>query len=298
MQDEIIFFKAVVEHGSLNQASKTLNISQPALSRKISKLEAELGVTLFERKGKKLVLTEIGKVTYGYAQQMSTLQKKFHHALADYKPESNNKLTIGASLTTLQSTFPDFISLIIADGFPLDLNARTGKTHEILSLVKEDRVDIGIVASNIDHADLHCIPIFEDNLALVVGDSHPLATLKQGHIHMLNDLPMVLFSTESMYRVLMDEVLLKYAVHPDIRMEIDSFEAITRLVVSCNFATVLPQSYIRKIAGDELIIIPMEELQHTTRTTSLIYKKELELSSVLLERISHAASVLHNRVTS
>lgn len=80
MYDDLDAFAAVVEHSSLNRASRQLNLSQPALSRKISKLEERLGVALFHRFGKRLELTEVGRLTYTYAleqrQQRSSFWKR------------------------------------------------------------------------------------------------------------------------------------------------------------------------------------------------------------------------------
>ena len=53
----------------------------------------------------------------------------------------------------------------------------TGKTHEIVSYVRDKRVDVGIVASSINQPGLNCIPLFDDHLELVIPSSHPLAEL-------------------------------------------------------------------------------------------------------------------------
>src|SRR5690606_39481703 len=69
MMEDLLVFTTVVEQSSLNKASKLLNLSQPALSRKIAKLEEEWGVALFERKGKRLELTRVGQEAYIYAME-------------------------------------------------------------------------------------------------------------------------------------------------------------------------------------------------------------------------------------
>ena len=69
-------FAVVVEQVSLNKASQLLNISQPALSRKIMKLEEELGVELFIRKGKRLELTKVGQICYDHALELRHLERK------------------------------------------------------------------------------------------------------------------------------------------------------------------------------------------------------------------------------
>lgn len=267
-------FAIVVEQVSLNKASQLLNISQPALSRKIMKLEDELGVELFIRKGKRLELTKAGQICYDHALEKRHLERKFKQALHSYKAAgSPSSLTIGASLTTLQSTLPDLITDYLQD-YPLtDIKLLTGKTHEIVSLVKDNKVDIGIVASQINATSLHCEPLFDDHLSLVLPSGHPLIDRTEITMQDLNELPMILFSKGTWYRILMDELFNRFTIFPNVQMEIDSFEAIIRLVSTCKTATLLPKSYLREdlIQNNELILRELQELEQTKRTTSLIY---------------------------
>lgn len=263
-------FAAVVESTSLNQAAKKLNLSQPALSRKIARLEEELGVELFERTGKRLKLTKTGQTVYEYALEYRGLQSRLVETLAAEKAE---RITIGASLTTLQSTLPELIRLLIEVEPNADIQTMTGKTHEVVRFVETRAVDIGLVASKVETETLHCVPLFDDRLCLVLPLQHPLAKQGATDIRQLDKLPMILFSRGTWYRVLMDELLRRYDVNPEIKMEIDSFEAILRLVSICRTATLLPQSYLRPnlLEDNELIRADLPELSDATRTTSLIF---------------------------
>ncbi|PYI54066.1 LysR family transcriptional regulator [Paenibacillus flagellatus] len=272
-------FAAVVEHKSLNRAAQTLNLSQPALSRKIAQLEEQLGVLLFERKGKKLELTRLGQICYEHAVELGRMERSLLQRIAEHR-SSGTSMTIGASLTTLQSTLPDLIALYTRDYPESDIKAITGKTHEIVSLVKEKKVDLGLVASQIDSPDLTCVPLFDDHLCLVLPSNHKWAGECDVDINGLQGLPMILFSKGTWYRILMDDLFHRYSVYPDVKMEIDSFEAILRLVSTCNTATLLPKSYLRQsvLDNNDLVLRNVPELQETTRTTSLLFGSEAELT--------------------
>jgi DNA-binding transcriptional LysR family regulator len=275
--NNIEIFAIVVEQMSLNRASRILNLSQPALSRKIMALEEELGVNLFERKGKRLVLTQIGHTCYEHALQIRSISQDMQQKIMEYKlGDIPSSLTIGASLTTLQSTLPDLITLYTAEHPHTDIKALTGKTHEIVTLVREKKVDIGLIASSIDHTDLHCVPLFDDHLCLVFPNGHPYMDRPTIHLSDIHELPMILFSKGTWYRILMDELFHRYAVFPNVKMEIDSFEAILRLVSTCKAATLLPMSYLRHsmLDNNDLIMRNITELEQTKRTTSLIYVEE------------------------
>jgi DNA-binding transcriptional LysR family regulator len=267
-------FAIVVEQQSLNRASLILNLSQPALSRKIMSLEDELGIKLFERKGKRLVLTQIGHTCYEYALQIRSTTRDMQQKIIEFKlGDVPSSLTIGASLTTLQSTLPDLITFYTAEHPHTDIKALTGKTHEIVTLVKEKKVDIGLIASSIDHSDIHCVPLFDDHLCLVFPKGHPYMDRSTINLSDIHELPMILFSKGTWYRILMDELFHRHTVFPNVKMEIDSFEAILRLVSTCKVATLLPMSYLRHslLDNNDLIMRNVTELEQTKRTTSLIF---------------------------
>ncbi|RAP75403.1 LysR family transcriptional regulator [Paenibacillus montanisoli] len=280
MLDELHVFAVVVEQSSMNKASAALNLSQPALSRKIAKLEQDLGALLFNRVGKRLELTRIGQLTYEYAVESRQQHLRFLNLVAEYKSAGRSTLTIGASLTTLQSTLPDLIQALTARSPELDIKAITGKTHEIVTLVRERKADLGIVASRIDDPQLKCVPLFDDHLVLVLPRNHFVMDKGLPVITDLNALPMILFSKGTWYRILTDELFEKYRLLPDVRMEIDSFEAILRLLHTCRAATLLPKSYLRAemLEDNDLLSVPIRELVDAKRTTSLIHAHSEGLS--------------------
>lgn len=269
-------FVAVVEQRSLNRASQLLSLSQPALSRKIASLEEELGVKLFERIGKRLELTPAGHIGYEFALKIIGMERGLRQALGKFKADSAPAgITIGASLTTLQSTLPELIALYTADNPQTDIKALTGKTHEIVTLLREKKIDIGVVASFVSEPGLHCVPLFDDHLSLLLPAGHPFAERPLLAMRDLDNVPMILFSKGTWYRILTDELFHRYSVYPDVKMEIDSFEAIIRLVSTCKTATLLPMSYMRRyLEGSELTIRSIAELEKTERTTSLIFGDE------------------------
>lgn len=272
MFTKLSYFAAIVEHKSLNQASRRLNVSQPALSRHLRSLEDEVGLRLFERAGKRLRMTAAGEMLYRFAQEERRLERRYREAFGELGVAVRRSMTIGASLTTLQSTLPDLIAAFTNAEPNIDITAVTGKTHEIVAMVKEGKVDVGLVASRIEEPSISCVPLFDDHLSLVVSRHHPLVLKPALGLDDLQGLPMILFSKGTWYRILTDEWFERYGVQPVIKMEIDSFEAILRLLDSCRAATLLPKSYLRPVVleDNELVRLDLDELKQTVRTTSLI----------------------------
>ncbi|OAB45913.1 LysR family transcriptional regulator [Paenibacillus glacialis] len=293
MFESLDVFAIVVEQSSLNKASKLLNLSQPALSRKIAKLENDLGVSLFHRRGKRLELTSIGHLTYTFALEQNKHQQQFLRTLSQHKDGSQISVTLGASLTTLQTTLPPLINTFMERHPTAEIKLVTGRTHEIVSALREKKIDVGIVASSIYERGLNCIPLFEDHLELVLPIHHPLAESKNVNMKHLHGLPMIIFSSGTWYRKLTDELFQSSGILPDIRMEIDSFEAIVRLLPTCNAVTLLPKSYLHKqlLDDNELTVKHIPDLKETRRTTSLIYGEYTELSKAARQWIEETESL-------
>lgn len=291
---DLDLFAVVVEHQSLNKAAQLVNLSQPALSRRIQNLEEELGVKLFERKGRRLELTRAGHLCYEYALEWRKLTAEFRQRIRSFQSDSMpGSITIGASLTTLQATLPELIRLFVAQYPDTDIKVMTGKTHEIVHLVREKEVDVGLIASRVEHPGLNCLPLFDDHLRLVLPKGHPLADKVSIRMNDLNQLPMIVFSRGTWYRVLMDELFQQYGAYPNIKMEIDSFEAILRLVSTLQTATLLPMSYLKanvERSGD-FILRNIPELEQTKRTTSLLYSEEVVKSGALLHFLQQAQTL-------
>ncbi|WP_027087850.1 LysR family transcriptional regulator [Cohnella panacarvi] len=274
MLEDMRVFATIVEQTSLNKAAERLNVSQPALSRRIAKLEEELEVTLFRRIGKRLELTAAGQLTYEFALELRRYHGNYLQKLNAFKSEDAPVATIGASLTTLQTTLPELIQAMTERHPQLEIKAVTGKSHEIATLVKERKVDFGLVASAVE-ADpaITSLPLFEDHLILVLPRTHYILERTQLELSDLNGLPMILFAPGTWYRTHTDELFRKYNLKPDVRMEIDSFEAIIRLLSACRAGTLLPKSYMREqlLTDNDLYLVRIPELEEAKRTTSIIH---------------------------
>ncbi len=91
------YFHAIVSHGSIAQASKAIHVTPQTLSAQLSTLEEQLGYRLFERKGKRLVLNDMGHVTYSYAQEIFNLGDELLHSLKNHSTNFSFRFSIGVT---------------------------------------------------------------------------------------------------------------------------------------------------------------------------------------------------------
>jgi LysR family transcriptional activator of nhaA len=94
---QLYYFTAIVQHGSVTGAARTLGIGQPALSEQLRALEVSVGRTLLERTGNKWELTETGQLVFRYAREIADLGQKLRSTLDDHKEGTAKRVVVGVT---------------------------------------------------------------------------------------------------------------------------------------------------------------------------------------------------------
>lgn len=143
----LLYFWTVAKEGGITQASKSLHLSQPTLSTQIGKLEKSMGVKLFHRKGRNLVLTETGQLVYRYADEIFGLGREMIDAVRGKPGDQVIRLLVGV---------PDVLPKLIVYRLlkpALELDKRVklicheGKLNDLLSDLALHRLDIVLADS-------------------------------------------------------------------------------------------------------------------------------------------------------
>ena len=164
--DQLRYFLKIAEFGSYTLAAEVLQVSQPALSRSIQKLEEELGQPVFERKTRSIVLTDAGTLLQSRAQEALTL-------LEDTKAELTDDGQIGrVRVGAIPTIAPYFLPRILqrfASSFP-KANAliQENTTDNLLKSCRQGEIDLAILALPIDAKHLDYELLFEEELLLVL----------------------------------------------------------------------------------------------------------------------------------
>jgi LysR family transcriptional activator of nhaA len=135
----LFYFWSVVREGGVLRASRKLEVAQPTVSQQLRELERSLKETLFERQGRKLVLTEMGRVVYGYANEIFLLGSELREAIAGHPTGRPLKLVVG-----LTDTLPKLIAFRL-------LEPALRMPQRLRAVCYEGTVD-SLVADLADHA--------------------------------------------------------------------------------------------------------------------------------------------------
>jgi len=229
--------RALVEKGGVLEAARTLNVGQPAVTKRLRTLEKCYGIPLLERISGRLRLTDIGEKVYLLAVQTLDRQMSLREEITN--------LSQGKSSLRLEVTF--------GIGEHYKIETRLAYSRQIQTDLATRRADMALVESAPDHPDILVQKWLEDELWMLCGPEHPLAGTDMLPVEDLADQLYVLRESRSSIRESLDEALSRIKLEPlNIAFEVGSSEAIIDILERNQHVSFLPRFavYERVSAGE------------------------------------------------
>jgi LysR family transcriptional regulator, transcriptional activator of the cysJI operon len=161
-------FRSVAEHLNFRKASEHLFLTQPAVTLQIKALENDLGVRLFDRSANRVALTPQGSVLLRYARKISALAAQAEHELGAEGGQFSGELSLGVSTTIAQYVLPRLIGAFLDEHPRVQLALRSGNTEQVVQLVLDGSVAIGLIEGPARERGVHTEPFMRDELVLIV----------------------------------------------------------------------------------------------------------------------------------
>jgi DNA-binding transcriptional LysR family regulator len=161
-------FRSVAEHLNFRKASEHLFLTQPAVTLQIKALENDLGVRLFDRSANRVVLTPQGSILLRYARKISALAAHVEHELGAEGGQLSGELSLGVSTTIAQYVLPRLIGAFLDEHPRVQLALRSGNTEQVVQLVLDGSVAIGLIEGPARERGVHTEPFMRDELVLIV----------------------------------------------------------------------------------------------------------------------------------
>lgn len=224
-------FHIVAESQNFSHAAERLNISQPAVSMQIRKLEESLGVPLVQTYGRHLKLTEAGKILKDYANRIFVLSQEAQRAMNEIRGLERGHLLLGASTTPGAYLLPPYIGRY-KQKFPgVDLTLKISNTQTIQEKLANGEMDLGVIGETPHvHADLVFEPWLTDHLVLIVYPEHPFAEKDEIELGELVEEPFILREQGSSTRNILENRLQQTGIQLSVVMELDNTEAVKHAV--------------------------------------------------------------------
>ena len=185
-------FYSVATNLSFTKASHELFISQPAISKHIHELEQQYKTPLFERKGNKIQLTHAGKLLYSYSQSLLATYRQLDFEMNLLTGHFSGELRLGASTTLSQYVLPPLLAQFIKTFPDIRLSLISGNSLEIEKMIREGKIDLGLVEGCTYSNTLHYETFMRDELVIITHTKSALAVQDELTLEQFCSLPLVL----------------------------------------------------------------------------------------------------------
>lgn len=245
-------FQAVAEEASVTRAAQRLDRVQSNVTTRIKQLEDDLGVALFLREGKRMVLTHEGARFLDYARKLMSLADEARQAMHPAHPVGH--LRIGSMESTAASRLPKPLAAFHAKFPEVDITITTGTSQELIDGVRERRLDCALVAdpavlSSCDDAkslpdeDLEWTRIYTEQLALILPEAHKTVTAPDK----VSIRTLAGFARGCTYRQIAENWFASSHPTPDKKLkvlEVNSYHAILACVAAGSCVGIVPRSVL------------------------------------------------------
>lgn len=270
----------ILEHGSVSAAAKAAGLGQPTVSQHLRSLEEELGLLLFERRGRRIVPTEAALVFHPYARQAIHILETGRQALEEHLGLVRGKLRLAGSTIPAHYILPAVMAGFHTKYPGVEMRLEVGDTQWVVERVKAADVEIGFVGAKLEQEGLSFEPFAQDELVLVVPPRHHLAGKLVG-LEELKELPLVSREQGSGTRKSWEEHLSRAGVPlEDLRVvaELGSTEAVLRAVkAGMGVGVVSMWAAKDEVMRGELQTVKLD-LKNMSRTFFLVRHKSRPLS--------------------
>ncbi|MES9931642.1 MAG: LysR family transcriptional regulator [Candidatus Sedimenticola sp. PURPLELP] len=250
-------FLAVAETESFSAAASRLHLTQPAISKRIASLEDELGNRLFDRIGRKISLTEAGRLLLPRARRLHLELADIRRDIANISGEVNGKLTMGTSHHIGLRRLPPVLKKF-SKSYPevlLDIHFMDSETA--CAAVEHGDLELAIVTlPTSPPPNLDAEVIWHDPLHFVVGKEHPLAKQKSVELAELFEYPAVLTTEGTYTREVLEKALKPFDLNPKIGMATNYLETLKMMVTIGLGWSLLPETMLQE---KDLTPLPFEK---------------------------------------
>jgi LysR family hydrogen peroxide-inducible transcriptional activator len=176
---QLRYFLAVAQAGSFSRAAERCHVSQPSLSQQISKLETRLRQRLFDRLGRRVVLTNAGRLLLDRATAIVSAVEDAERRMRDAEGLEGGKLAIGAIPTIAPYLLPPALERFLSRHPNVELTVHEDVTSHLVTAAVAGDIDLALVALPVEDQRLQAEPLLTEPLLLALPPDHRLCKRRQ-----------------------------------------------------------------------------------------------------------------------
>jgi len=254
-------FTAVVNHGGFTKAAESLNLSQPAISKSLNELERQLNLTLLDRSGRAIRLTDAGQALYARARELFGVEWVAEQELREIRGLKRGVLRIGASTTIATYRLPPYLGRFHLRHAGIRIRATSANTRTVLRMLLESRVDVALVEGPLSHPQVEVHPWVDDELVVIAHPGHQLLSRNDVDVPMLVREQFIVREPGSGTRDVSARALALHGARLTNTMRVGGTEAIKQAVAAgLGLAIVSLAAAADQIALGKIAVLPVNGL--------------------------------------
>ncbi len=246
------YFLAVAEAGSFSRAADRLGISQPSVSQQMRDLEAALRVALFQRRGKRILLTSTGMIFQEHARAILRRLEDLLQDLISEPGQLRGSLHLGVVPILNLALVPQLLGMFAADHPAINLIVEEISSTEIETALEEGRMDVGLGFLTRHSPNLRYERLCTDQFALLVYEAHPWAKRRVIEVSELHQQRLLQLPDTFVMRRMSDEICRNHHVRPKTIAEINTIETLLRSLQPLQAAALMPKIALLGTIGSKL----------------------------------------------
>jgi LysR family hydrogen peroxide-inducible transcriptional activator len=266
---QLRYFCAVAETGSFSRAAEQSHVSQPSLSQQIMKLEGELGARLFDRLGRSVRLTDVGKTFLPRARSVLRELEAARGDVVDRKDSIGGPVTVGVIPTVAPYFLPPLLTSFSRRFPQAELTVAEEITPVLLERLRAGAIDVAILALPIRGHEFEAAPLLTERLFAALPKSHKLARHRSLSLNDLRSEPFLLLRDGHCFRDTAVAACDRARLHPQVVFESGQFSSLLSMVGAGMGVSIVPEMAIEKNSTCRYVPIADEQASRTIGTVVL-----------------------------
>ena len=285
------YFLEVARHNSFTKAAESLYITQPTISKMVRNLEEELGVELFERLGKRVVLTDAGWVLYSQAEVMVKSFESMTVHIHELMELKKGRIRIGLPPMVGANFFPRVIGKFCEQYPGIVLELLEVGSKKVEADVASGMLDSGVVLLPIDEEVFESYSFVNEDIQVVVHPTHRLTAKQEVSLAELADERFLLFHEDFALHSRIIDACVRVGFHPQVIYKSSQWDFLSEMVAANIGITLLPQTICSELEPERFRILSLVDPEIKWHL-GMIWRKNAYLSYATREWIRFTQGML------
>ena len=291
--NQLKIFYLAVKHGNLSAAGKKLNITQPAVTKGIQRLQEFYDIRLLNRFGKRLVLTDAGEALFEIAEKIFELDRLAEDCVRDFQQNERGHIRIDASESFGAYYLPSIVNPFSLDNPGLRISVNILPNEQVVENAATLKNDLGFISFAVENEKIYTREILEDRFVVIVPLSHPFAGKKALDPADLEGQSMVVHEIGSVPHQAVERLVREHKLSVSMPLELSSNRAIKKAVENGSGIALVSQKVAHEeVSQGTLAAIPLSDPSYT-RKFFMVHHKDKYISRTLQSFIDIVAQWVH-----